>query len=334
MAGSNTEIDPAQCAHYAAFASHLGRREFDFIYWFLFILVIAMLFLSSWKYSGDLDKVQDIEPGSREYRNRMKKCFYICGLYASISVVAVVMEVYALMALQFCDGEDLMPLYWSTWTMMQVGSLIAVFGILLSVSNSLRGRKNPPWALALGTPVLVVAGIGHAFHHAVRKRAVRIRSRSASRARPVSTSSSNGELNGVPMSREQTIFGDESEKDDSEIPAKLVGYAVDGSPILRFTEDPGKISRDRGDIICRGENGHVIVVFRKEMTTIFPSSASTSPTIVVERPLPTPSSSSLTVPRSPVVKIELPTESRAASLSPNNSESRPGRSRVPRDSPV
>ena len=73
----------------------------------------------------------------------MKKCFYICGLYASISVVAVVMEVYALMALQFCDGEDLMPLYWSTWTMMQVGSLIAVFGILLSVSNSLRGRKNP-----------------------------------------------------------------------------------------------------------------------------------------------------------------------------------------------
>lgn len=113
-----------------------------------------------------------------------------------------------------------------------------------------------------------------------------------------------------------------------------MGYAVDGSPILRFTEDPGKISRDRGDIICKGENGHVIVVFRKEMTTILPSGAPTSPTIAVERPLPTPGSSSLTVPRSPVVKIELPAESRAASLSPNSSESRPGRSRVPRDSPV
>lgn len=67
----------------------------------------------------------------------------ICSIYASVSVVACVMEVYALMALQFCDGEDLMPLYWSTWTMMQVGSVIAIFGILLAVFNSLRGNKNP-----------------------------------------------------------------------------------------------------------------------------------------------------------------------------------------------
>ncbi|KAK4229533.1 hypothetical protein QBC38DRAFT_508142 [Podospora fimiseda] len=322
MAGSSDEIDPAQCAHYAAFASHLSRREFDFIYWFLFILVVAMLFLSSWKYSGDLDKLQDIEPGSREYRNRMKKCFYICSLYAAISVVAVVMEVFALMALQFCDGEDLMSLYWSTWTMLQVGSLIAVFGILLSVSNSLRGRKNPPWALALGTPVLVVAGIGHAFHHAVRKRAGKIRSRSVSRARAISTSSSIRELNGVPISREQTIFGDESEKEDSEVPAKLVGYTVDGSPILRFTEDPGQISSDRGEIICRSESGHVIVAFRKEMVTIFSGMAPPIPALVVERPSPGPSNSSFTAPRSPVVKIELPHETRT------------GRSTTPRDSAV
>ncbi len=67
----------------------------------------------------------------------------VCGVYAALSVVAIVMEVYALMALQFCDGEDLMSLYWSTWTMMQVGSLIAIFGILLSVTNSLRGNQNP-----------------------------------------------------------------------------------------------------------------------------------------------------------------------------------------------
>lgn len=73
----------------------------------------------------------------------MLKCMAICAGYAAVSVVAVVMEVYALMALQFCDGEDLMPLYWSTWTMMQVGSLIAIFGIMLAMFNSLRGRKNP-----------------------------------------------------------------------------------------------------------------------------------------------------------------------------------------------
>lgn len=88
-------------------------------------------------------RIRGLEPGSREYKNKMLKCMAICAGYAAVSVVAVVMEVYALMALQFCDGEDLMPLYWSTWTMMQVGSLIAIFGIMLAMFNSLRGRKNP-----------------------------------------------------------------------------------------------------------------------------------------------------------------------------------------------
>ena len=73
----------------------------------------------------------------------MTKCMAICSVYAAVSVVAVIMEVFALMALQFCDGEDLMPLYWSTWTMMQVGSVIAIMGIMLAMSNSLRGSKNP-----------------------------------------------------------------------------------------------------------------------------------------------------------------------------------------------
>jgi hypothetical protein len=67
----------------------------------------------------------------------------ICTIYSSVAIVGVIMEVYALMALQFCDGEDLMPLYWSTWTMMQVGSVIAILGIQLAIFNSLRGSKNP-----------------------------------------------------------------------------------------------------------------------------------------------------------------------------------------------
>ena len=54
MAGGFDPIDPERCAHYAGFASHLDRRSFDFIYWFLFALVIFMLFLSSWKYSGSV----------------------------------------------------------------------------------------------------------------------------------------------------------------------------------------------------------------------------------------------------------------------------------------
>jgi hypothetical protein len=52
MAGGFDPIDPERCEHYAGFASHLDRRAFDCIYWLLFVAVIGMLFLSSWKYSG------------------------------------------------------------------------------------------------------------------------------------------------------------------------------------------------------------------------------------------------------------------------------------------
>lgn len=53
------------------------------------------------------------------------------------------MEAYSLLALQFCDGEDLITLYWSTWTMLQVGSLIAIVGIILTLGHNLRNRKHP-----------------------------------------------------------------------------------------------------------------------------------------------------------------------------------------------
>jgi hypothetical protein len=81
--------------------------------------------------------------GSPEHKRKMLYCMYVCSVYAAISVVAVVMEVFALMALQFCDGEDLMSLYWSTWTVMQIGSLIAIFGIVLAVFHNYCGRKHP-----------------------------------------------------------------------------------------------------------------------------------------------------------------------------------------------
>ncbi len=147
----------SKCQHYAKFASHLDRAHFDVIYWMLFILVIFMLFTASWRYgryvgrasgpadladhppassfpvSADhrvprsVDAVEKYEAGSPEHERKMKQCMLVCGIYAVVSVVAVVMGVDALMALQFCDGEDLMALYWSTWTVMQIGSLIAIF---------------------------------------------------------------------------------------------------------------------------------------------------------------------------------------------------------------
>lgn len=56
----------------------------------------------------------------------------------------------------------------------------------------------------------------------------------------------------------------ESEKEDAEFRAKLVGYTPDGAPILHFVDDPGVIRPERGSVLGRGDNGMVIVSFRRE----------------------------------------------------------------------
>ena len=74
-----------------------------------------------------------------------------------------------------------------------------------SIANT---RSFSPWALALGTPVLVVAGIGHAVHGAVHKRVKRVRSMSRGRRGGAASASANSssarlETSGdLPMSRE------------------------------------------------------------------------------------------------------------------------------------
>ncbi|KAK3397794.1 hypothetical protein B0T20DRAFT_232003 [Sordaria brevicollis] len=274
MSGDLVPIDKAQCEHYAAFASHLDRKAFDGIYWSLFVFVIVMLFLASWKYSGTCEALANSRAGTKHYRHKMQRCLLVCTGYFVLSIIAVVMEVYALLALQFCDGEDLMSLYWSTWTMLQVGSLIAILGIILAAFNAIRDRKNPPWALALGTPVLVVAGIGHAFHGAMRKRVQRVRSRSLrSRSRGRSVTSLKGvSTNDLPMSREDTIRVEEptpSSEDNNEYRAKLLGYTPEGAPILQFFDDPGStLDPERGTILGKNTNGQIIVAFKKSMLMV------------------------------------------------------------------
>lgn len=90
-----------------------------------------------------LEKVEKYPQDSPKRKSTMKWCILYTAGCVAVSLVTVVMEVFALMALQFCDGEDLMALYWSTFTMIQVGALIAVAGIILALLHTLRDRKNP-----------------------------------------------------------------------------------------------------------------------------------------------------------------------------------------------
>lgn len=64
------------------------------------------------------------------------------GIFLIVAVMLVA-EVYFLLALQFCDGEDLMSLYWSTWAMLQLGSEIAILGVSLALWHHLWDMEHP-----------------------------------------------------------------------------------------------------------------------------------------------------------------------------------------------
>lgn len=120
-----------------------------------------------------------------ELRRKLKLAIAYTSALFIVAGVAVVIEVFSLLALQFCDGEDLMSLYWSTWTMLQLGAEIAILGVVLALYHALFDIRHPKWALALGTPVLVVAGFGHVipilFHKAAQKLKVKHEERRLSR---------------------------------------------------------------------------------------------------------------------------------------------------------
>src|SRR5258706_11552830 len=95
------------------------------------------------------------------HRAVRKKCFLVSILCFFFALISVIMEAFAALSIQFCDGEDIMMLYWGFWNLVQVGSLIAILGIAFNQAWSLGGKEQPPWNIALGTPVLLMATLGH-----------------------------------------------------------------------------------------------------------------------------------------------------------------------------
>ncbi|KAI0484868.1 hypothetical protein GGR56DRAFT_47551 [Xylariaceae sp. FL0804] len=190
-----SEYDPVRCEHYAAFAHRLKRVHFDALYWTFFFLVIFALFLSSWIYQRTIMFKDRPSYDEDAFRRKLRRALACSAATFLVAAVLIVMEVYALLALQFCDGEDLMSLYWATWTAFQLGAEIAILGVILALWHHLRDIRHPLWALALGTPVLVVAGFGHVFALALesvaRKCRTRYRHRYASDDEESNVSSNN-----------------------------------------------------------------------------------------------------------------------------------------------
>jgi hypothetical protein len=78
-----------------------------------------------------------------KFRKKLILSIAITLAIFTVTAVLLVMEVYALLALQFCDGEDLMSLYWATWTMLQLGSEIAILGVSLALWHHLWDMEHP-----------------------------------------------------------------------------------------------------------------------------------------------------------------------------------------------
>ncbi|KAM0286982.1 hypothetical protein ACHAQH_000667 [Verticillium albo-atrum] len=175
------------------------------------------------------------------------------------------MEVFALLALQFCDGEDLMSLYWSTWTMIQVGSLIAVCGIVLALMHTLRDRKNPPWALALGTPVLVVAGLFNFLQSCISRRISRAKDNSKEKSIGKRSKDRDLEDGTLPMSQVNTlqVDSDEDYKYGTE-GAEIIGLTLEGGPIIHFKQAVPYTLPENTQILGRCSNDKPIVVCRKD----------------------------------------------------------------------
>lgn len=78
-----------------------------------------------------------------KYKRKLKMALAYSTALFSLSSVMVVIEVFCLLALQFCDGEDLMSLYWATWTMLQMGAEIAILGIVLALWHQICDIRQP-----------------------------------------------------------------------------------------------------------------------------------------------------------------------------------------------
>jgi hypothetical protein len=62
-----------------------------------------------------------------------------------------------------------MQLYWGGWTLLQVGSSLAIFGVMLEMWIVLVNHESPHWSVGLGTPVLVSAALSFVIRKTVGK---------------------------------------------------------------------------------------------------------------------------------------------------------------------
>ena len=108
-----------------------------------------------------LSSLVAFESSKEKHHHSAKICCYWAAVLLAVAIAADAIQVLAIIALQHCHHEALLGLYWPVWTLLGLGSSIAMAGVVLSQVYGLQQHELPPFGTALGTPVLVVCSIGH-----------------------------------------------------------------------------------------------------------------------------------------------------------------------------
>lgn len=135
---------------------------------------------------------------------------------------------------------------------------MAILGVSLNQWYGLNNRSQPPWAVALGTPVLIVAAIAHAGHSVVkdwreecRERKGERKGRTPSRGRRRSASATPSTMSAIPMSRAYVfphsyrffsiMLSHHRTTIVSQAPpgSRFVGFSLDNEPLFAFPPERG-----------------------------------------------------------------------------------------------
>ncbi|KAM4067256.1 hypothetical protein HRG_001237 [Hirsutella rhossiliensis] len=261
--GGQYEPDQALCLQYAPLASNFERHQFTMVYtayWVLFGTNLVVLFLASSLFKKGQRVLEHLSLPSEDRARLLRRYILLHALCVVLSSTVVITEVFLLLALQFCEGEDLMSLYWATWTTIQVGAVVAISGIALSLLHSLWDYKPPPWGLALGTPILVIAGAFDLFYNCMTKRLGKLQSSDFTESSPS-------------ISNKGTMEASRQDVYDDRLQAELIGSTVEGGPIVRLLE-PLKSLRHQGEILGYFKE-RPIIAYRKELVTVLLECGST-----------------------------------------------------------
>ncbi|KAF8867209.1 hypothetical protein BDZ45DRAFT_794938 [Acephala macrosclerotiorum] len=179
MAPNPNQVSPEKCKRYARFLSGVSHREANGIFWGCFVLVIFLLVVVGILYASSARRHKsfqlaehvsewhseestegDIEKVRMKHNKAESRLLWGSLACAIIMIPIVILIAFAGLAINFCHHEDLIFFFWGPFFLLSVGTLIATWGLFLSQSI----ENEPAWNVALGTPVLVFAAIGHWAH--------------------------------------------------------------------------------------------------------------------------------------------------------------------------